>query len=118
MPTPDATGEAGPMRLVGARSRVATALVDAAVTGRELPQLLEALCAAMLETGVPLARASVGALLLHPLLDAKLVIWRRGCGTVVEDTPRPAVRGDEVWRRSPFYQLLLADEHVLRRRLE
>lgn len=106
------------MRLVRAHSRVATALVDAAVAGRELPQLLEALCAAMLEAGVPLARASVGSLLLHPLLDAKLVTWRRGGGTVVEDTPRPAVRGDEVWRRSPFYQLLLADEHVLRRRLE
>ena len=63
----------------------------------------------MVEAGLPLSRATVGALLVHPLLDATLVIWRRDRGAYLDDTPRPAVRGDEAWRRSPFYRLEQAD---------
>ena len=98
--------------------RVAAALVDAAIAGRDLPALLERLGEAVSGSGVPLARAAVGVLLLHPLLDAKLVVWRRGQGASVVDSPRPAVRGDEIWRRSPFYRMRLAGEGLFRRRLE
>ncbi|MEK0083487.1 adenylate/guanylate cyclase domain-containing protein [Benzoatithermus flavus] len=100
------------------RGRLILALVEAAVAGRDLPQLVETVCAALVEAGVPLARASMGALLLHPVLNATLVIWRRGRGAMVEDTARPVVPGEEPWRQSPFYRLLTTGEHVLRRRLE
>jgi adenylate cyclase len=108
-----ATGEAR-----GRSARVTASLVEAAVSGQDLPTLLDSLSRALVEVGVPLARSTAGAFLLHPLLDATLVIWRRGRGALVDDTPRPAVRGEEAWRGSPFHRLLLADERVLRRRLE
>jgi adenylate cyclase len=87
------------------------------VAGSGLPQLLDAYCTALLDAGVPLVRAAVGAFLLHPVLDATLAIWRRGRGVAADDTPRPAVRGQEAWRTSPFYQLMSEDTRVLRRRL-
>ena len=76
-------------------------LVEAAIAGASPAGLLEALCRALVAGGLPLARASVGALLVHPLLDATLVIWRPNRGAYLDDTPRPAVRGNEAWRGSP-----------------
>jgi adenylate cyclase len=60
----------------------------------------------------------VGALLVHPLLDATLVIWRPERGAYLDDTPRPAVRGDEAWRGSPFHVLDQAQGTARRLRLE
>ena len=74
-------------------SRLLSALIEAAVGGRPPAAILEALCQAMVEAGLPLARATVGALLVHPLLDATLVVWRRDGGAHLDDTPRPQVRG-------------------------
>ncbi len=88
------------------------------MAGHGLPRLLEAYCTALLDVGVPLARATTGAFLLHPVLDATLAIWRRGQGVAAEHTPRPAVRGEEAWRTSPFFQLMGDGTLVLRRRLE
>ncbi len=68
--------------------------------------------------GLPLSRATVGALLIHPLLDATLVIWRPDRGAYLDDTPRPLVRGQEAWRNSPFHMLEQADRRELRCRLE
>ena len=95
-----------------------TVLADAAIAGRSAAAILELLCGAILELGVPLSRASAGALLVHPLLDATLAIWRRDRGAYLDETPRPATRGDEAWRRSPFYRMKLDDRQALRCRLE
>lgn len=97
--------------------RAVAALVAAAVGGGEPPRLLGALGAALRAGGVPLMRASVGTLLVHPLLDATLVVWRHDRGAQVIDTPRPAVRGTEAWRLSPFYRLVQARADMLRQRL-
>ena len=60
----------------------------------------------------------MGAWLIHPLLDATLVIWRPDRGAYLDDTPRPLVRGQEAWRNSPFHMLEQADQRELRCRLE
>ena len=93
-------------------------LVEAATVGASPAGLLEALCRALVAGGLPLTRASVGALLVHPLLDATLVIWRPDRGAYLDDTPRPAVRGNEAWRGSPFHALEQAGSDLLRHRLE
>ena len=93
-------------------------LVDSAVAGATPAVILEALCRAMAAGGLPVVRASVGALLVHPLLDATLVIWRAGRGAYLDDTPRPAVRGNEAWRDSPFHRMDQAGSDMLRHRLE
>jgi len=97
---------------------VAGVLLEAAVAGCRPPELLEAYCTALLGAGVPLVRAAVGADLLHPLLDAAVVRWTRGQGTVVEQSERDRPGEDEEWQASPFYRLATADERMLRRRVE
>ena len=67
--------------------------------------ILEALCRALVDAGMPVSRATAGACLIHPLLDATLVIWRTDRGAYLDDTPRPAVRGNEAWRHSPFHRM-------------
>ena len=93
-------------------------LVDGAVAGKPLAAILDDLCTTLVASGVPLTRATVGALLIHPLLDATLVIWRADRGVSFDDTPRPAVRGNEAWRHSPFFQMHETGQAMLRRRLE
>ena len=98
--------------------QLAAVLVDAAVAGRAPTAILEALCRALVDTGMPLSRATAGAFLIHPLLDATLVIWRADRGAYLDDTPRPTVRGNEAWRPSPFYRMEQEGSNLLRRRLE
>jgi adenylate cyclase len=99
--------------------KLVATLVDAAIAGASPAAILDALCRAMVESaGLPLVRASVGALLVHPLLDATLVIWRADRGAYFDDTPRPTVRGNEPWRSSPFHALEQAGTAMLRCRLE
>jgi adenylate cyclase len=100
-----------------ARDQAIAALVTAAISGAELPRLLETLCRTLRDAGVSASRVAIGTLLVHPLLDATLVVWRAAGGSEVIDTPRPAIRGDEVWRRSPFYRLVVADTLEMRHRL-
>lgn len=99
-------------------AHLAAVLVADAIAGKSPAGLLEGLCGALISAGVPLVRATVGALLVHPLLDATLVIWRADRGAYLDDTARPAVRGNEAWRHSPFHRLQLDEANVLRCRLE
>lgn len=50
-------------------------------------RVVTALGEALRAGGVPVWRASVGTLLVHPLLDATLVVWRPDRGVQVIDTP-------------------------------
>ncbi|MFZ1429877.1 MAG: hypothetical protein WAS21_24290, partial [Geminicoccaceae bacterium] len=99
-------------------AQLAAVLVADAIAGKSPAGLLEGLCRALVAAGVPLVRATVGALLVHPLLDATLVIWRADRGAYLDDTARPAVRGNEAWRHSPFHRLQLDESTLLRCRLE
>ena len=102
-----------------ARDRDLTSLlVEAAIRGRSPPAILESLSQALVAAGVPLLRSTVGAFLLHPLLDATLVVWRPDRGAYLDETPRPAVRGNEAWRGSPFHRLEESGAAMQRYRLE
>ena len=72
----------------------------------------------MVADGLPLARATMGAFLVHPLLDATLAIWRADRGAYLDDTPRPAVRGNEAWRHSPFFRMEQGGADLMRCRLD
>ncbi len=98
--------------------KLAAVLVDAAVEGRLPAAILEALCRALVDGGMPISRATAGAFLIHPLLDATLVIWRADRGAYLDDTPRPTVRGNEAWRHSPFFRMEQEGSDLLRLRLE
>lgn len=99
-------------------AQLAAVLVADAIAGKAPAALLESLCGALVAAGVPLVRGTVGALLVHPLLDATLVIWRADRGAYLDDTARPAIRGNEAWRHSPFHRLQQDESSVLRCRLE
>ena len=96
---------------------LSSVLVQAAIAGRSPAAMLEEISRAMVAAGIPLLRTTVGALLLHPLLDATLVIWRPDRGAYLDDTPRPVVRGNEAWRDSPFHRLEQAKGRMQRYRL-
>lgn len=98
--------------------QLAAVLVDAAITGRAPAAILEGLCRAMVDLGLPLSRAAIGAFLVHPLLDATLVVWRSDRGAHIDDSPRPAVRGNERWRHSPFYRMEQSGTNLQRYRLD
>ena len=97
--------------------RLTSVLVDAAIAGKASAEILEDLCRSMGNDGVRLYRVTVGAFLLHPLLDATLAIWRPDRGAYLDDTPRPAVRGSEAWRQSTFYHMEQTGSDMMRCRL-
>lgn len=98
--------------------KLAAVLVDSVVAGCTPTAILEALCRALVDGGMPLSRATAGAFLIHPLLDATLVIWRADRGAYLDDTPRPTIRGNEAWRHSPFHHMEQEGSDLLRCRLE
>jgi adenylate cyclase len=92
-------------------------LVLAALAGQSLPELLDTACRGLRQNDVPLTRAAAGTLLVHPVLDSTLAVWRLRQSPSVIDTPRPARRGSEPWRASPFYGLLVERSYAMRLRL-
>ena len=88
--------------------------------------LLEGFCARLLSMGVPLTRAACGTNLLHPIFEARGVIWRRGKGVERQDYGREVMKEDsEDWAKSPFNKLIQMKEEQptqvvreLRRRLD
>lgn len=88
--------------------------------------LLEGFCARLISMGVPLARAACGTNLLHPIFEARGVIWRRGKGVERQDYGRDVMKDDsEDWVKSPFHRLIEMREEEpvqivreLRRRLD
>lgn len=90
---------------------LASVLLDAAIAGHGPQVVLEGLCRAMAEMGLPLARAAVGARPAHPLVDSTTVVWRA-------DVAPSAAHGNEAERHGPFDRLELDDAGILRRRLD
>lgn len=96
-------------------------LVERGLDARGEAEVLDGLCAQLVEGGVPIWRAATGLELLHPLLDARGCRWLRGEGILNEDYGRkdPEQPDDEEWRTSPFYHLVfVSNEGELRRRLD
>ncbi|HET6467763.1 MAG TPA: adenylate/guanylate cyclase domain-containing protein, partial [Geminicoccaceae bacterium] len=81
--------------------------------------LLDGFCARLVEAGLPVVRAVLGADLLHPLFDARSYTWRRGGGIQSATFPRGTLYEEsEDWRVSPFGWLLSGGHRELRRRLD
>lgn len=94
---------------------LASVLLDAALAGSTPRAILGALCRAMADAGLPLARAAVGVLPVHPLVDAGMAVWRPDQNAGIAPS---AVDGDEAERHGPFDRMELDDADILRRRLD
>jgi adenylate cyclase len=92
--------------------------VRAGLDGLDQADLMAGYCERLVDAGVPLWRASIGANALHPLIDAQGHRWVAGGGVREEvysrmNTPEQ----DEEWRHSPWYWMIENRAWQLRRRL-
>jgi adenylate cyclase len=75
-------------------------------------------CDRLVEAGVPLWRASVGADTLHPLIAAQGHRWLAAEGVHEEFYARSnSPQAEEEWRQSPWYSMIESGEMEMRRRL-
>ncbi len=80
--------------------------------------LLVGYCERLIEAGVPLWRASIGANTLHPLVVAQGHRWTEDDGVREELFARTgASEAKEQWLQSPWHRLIESGEELLRRRL-
>ncbi len=101
-----------------AADALVTWLIKAGLDGISQADLLTGYCERLVAAGVPLWRASMGAATLHPLIDAHGHRWFAGQGVQEEFFPRDATPERlELWRQSPWYWMLEADQLTMRMRL-
>jgi len=80
--------------------------------------LVAGYCERLVEAGMPLWRASVGADTLHPLINAQGHRWIAGEGVREEFYFRTSTPTEQAeWTRSPWYWMLETGELCMRRRL-
>ena len=91
-------------------------VVDSSLKGSSEGDLLNGLCDRLVEAGLPLTRAMSGSGILHPTIDSRGYIWKRGGDIAREDYSRESP--GENWVKSPFYRLWAGNEKSLRRRLD
>ncbi|HVZ00329.1 MAG TPA: adenylate/guanylate cyclase domain-containing protein [Dongiaceae bacterium] len=92
-------------------------LVQAGLRGTDEGELLQGVCDALVERGLPLVRVMVGSGLLHPTIDSRVHLWRRGGRVAGEDFTRDAIDTDE-WEKSPFRYLVESNATSMRRHLD
>src|SRR5215208_3411045 len=104
--------------MAGAAGDIVEWAVGAGLNELSQSDLIAGYCERLVEAGVPLWRASIGADTLHPLIDAQGHRWLQGEGIREEFIFRASApaREDE-WRRSPWYRMVETNEGVMRRRL-
>jgi adenylate cyclase len=102
----------------GAAEKIVAWSVSVGLEGLSQADLMEGYCERLVEAGVPLWRASIGADTLHPLVDAQGHRWRLGEG-VQEELYHRASTPERVqeWQNSPWYHLIENREWEMRRRL-
>ena len=93
-------------------------LVEAGLDGLDQAELVAGYCERLVEAGLPLWRASVGADTLHPLIDAQGHRWVAGESVREEFFPRATTPERlEMWHRSPWHWMIEEDRGAMRRRL-
>jgi adenylate cyclase len=92
-------------------------IVQAGLRGVDESALLQGVCDALVERGLPLMRVMVGAGLLHPTIDSRVHLWRRGDRVAGEDFTRDAIDTEE-WDNSPFRYLVEGNGTSMRRHLD
>jgi adenylate cyclase len=90
-------------------------LIDAGLNATSEENLIRQLCERLVAEDIPLLRVMAGSGLLHPTIDSRAHLWRRGSDVAVEEYERLTSTGE--WERSPFYRLWAGNEKTMRRRL-
>jgi adenylate cyclase len=106
-------------------------LIQAGLAGTPETEIISVFCDRCVAAGIPLARAHVAIDTLHPVHEGSLFRWGYGPNeasvheygrTSLEgvDAPGPVsldAQATDVWRRSPFNNMLRTGASLLRRRL-
>jgi adenylate cyclase len=94
-------------------------IAERALAGEAETHILAGACEAMAQLGIGLRRATIGADTLHPVLLGRWFEWYRERDDVKQtDYGRvTAPESEEMWRRSPFYELFNTGQLRFRRRL-
>ena len=92
---------------------------ERALAGTAETRILAGACEGLVRLGTDLRRATIGADTLHPVLLGRWFEWHRDRDDVkqTEYGRAAAPQSEELWRRSPFYELYNSGQLRLRRRL-
>src|SRR5262245_15074753 len=97
---------------------IARWIVSVGLDELDQAELIAGYCERLVEAGVPIWRASIGANTLHPLIVAQGHRWLAGKGVREEFFPRASTpEGEEQWLRSPWRWMIEGGEQWMRRRL-
>jgi adenylate cyclase len=104
--------------VTGAAEDIVGWAVSGGLDGLEQAALVTGYCDRLIEAGVPLWRASIGADTLHPLIVAQGHRWLAGEGVHEEFYARASnPEAEQEWRQSPWYRMIESGERQMRRRL-
>jgi len=78
--------------------------------------LVQGFCDGLVDQGLPLLRMAAATEIVHPVLDARAHIWRRGKAVERREIPRDAEDNEE-WLTSPFRHMKETRTPEIRRRL-
>lgn len=92
-------------------------LATAGLMGYDVDALLEEFSERLVQAGLPLLRTHVAFNTLHPQFRAFFHTWWRGEGLINTRAVEHARTDEDLWLRSPFYHMLVNNEHRMRRRL-
>ena len=106
-------------------------MTHAGLAGTPETDIVSVFCDRCVAAGIPLGRAHVLIDTLHPVHEGRLFRWGYGpnespvydygrTGSESLDASGPAsldAQAADIWRRSPFYNMLQTDASLLRRRL-
>jgi adenylate cyclase len=109
---------------------LSTWLTQAGLAGTPETDIVSVFCDRCVAAGIPLGRAHVFIDTLHPVHEGRLFRWgyspnessmheygRTSLGLEASGPVSLDVQATDVWRRSPFYNMLQTGETLLRRRL-
>ena len=91
-------------------------IMQAALDGTDMPELLDGAAKRALANGIPLSRAHVTYRTLHPAFESVSVMWRRETGVHVQEFAHGTALHSS-WSRSPFAYLVGNDIAFMRRPL-
>src|SRR5438132_439943 len=104
-----------------ALSQLAGGITEAGLAGKSETAMLDGFCRRANAAGLPVARATVIIDTLHPVHEGRATRWRRegqvGHTELIEYGSSSEGEMAEIWRRSPFFQLLETGGSQLRIRL-
>ncbi len=93
--------------------------IKVGLEGLRHSDLMAGYCERLVEAGVPLWRASIGADTLHPLIDAQGQRWIAGEGVHEEAYVRRSTpESEQEWLQSPWHRMLEDRNWEMRRRLD